>query len=49
MIKWVILLVVSVILWISEYRRELRDINSEFVQPKTELVPFWNMLKGREK
>lgn len=49
MIKWVILLVVSAVLWISEYRKELHEISSEYVQPKTEPVPKWNMLKGREK
>lgn len=52
MIKWVILLVVSAVLWISEYRKELHKINSEYVQPESELVPKWNMFRkdgGNEK
>lgn len=52
MIKWVILLVVSAVLWISEYRKELHEINSEYVQPESEHVPKWNKFRkdgGNEK
>lgn len=36
MIKWTIILAVAAILWIHEFRQELNDINSEYVQPKGE-------------
>lgn len=36
MIKWTLLLAVAAILWIHEYRNELNDIGSEYVQPKGE-------------
>ena len=36
MIKWTVLLAVAVMLWIHEYRNELNDIGSEYVQPKGE-------------
>lgn len=52
MIKWVILLVVSAVLWISEYRKELHEINSEYVQLESEHVPKWNKFRkdgGNEK
>lgn len=34
MIKWSILLTLAIILWIFEFRNELNDIKSEYVQPK---------------
>jgi hypothetical protein len=35
-IKWSVLLTLAVILWIFEFRSELNDLGSEFVQPKGE-------------